>query len=367
MRRTLTVLLVLLLLPGCSKTPEEQLCKRLLTLMEKEGTPIPSGGSVSACARGFTELKQSKPAVWSCARQCMETAESGAKFTACVPDCSKGEKKEQEAKKEAKKDKPEPFASLSNPKVNADAKHAFWTRGILGDKNITHNGDFTVDLQIVSPYAGNTIEVGAQKATVPERGRAVIKLDLKPLLFASLRKTEAKPGSIFSPPSQTLPVKITTRDGGSRTGELLVATMDLLPQWFEQTTAEGKPMVIEGEKPGTNAFRSLLHKDGRSYFLLGNAGSWEEIDLVATSRIEKSRTQRCGSYRGAKTGTIAYLELTLNDELAEIRDRRTGKVVRKQLFRASGTCPKSTTSTATQSFFVSTGTVAAWFAKQLRK
>jgi hypothetical protein len=358
------VLLVLVLLPACSKTPEEALCKRLTELMEKQGVPIPSGGSVGACARGLEELKRSKPTVWACARPCMETAESATQYMACVPDCSKSEKAE--AKKDPAREKPEPYASLSNRKVAANAKHAFWVRGLLGDKNIAHNGDFTVDLALFSPHAGNVVELGAQKVTL-ESGRAVLKLDLKPLLFAALGKTEIKTDSIFNPPSQTLPVKITTRDGQTKTGELVVATMDLFPQWAEQTAIAGKPMVIDGEKPGANAFRGLLFKDTRSFQLLGKAASWEEIDLVASSRIENSRTQRCGTYRGSKSGKVVALDITLNDELAEIRDRRTGKVVRKQLFRASGTCPKSTTSTATQSFFVPTTTVTAWCSKQLRK
>lgn len=359
------LLLVLTLLPGCSKTPEEKLCKRLIELMEKEGVAIPSGGSLGACARGFEELKQSKPTVWACARPCMETAESAAKYTACVPDCNKGSEK-QAAKKDPAREKPEPYASLSNRKVAANTKHAFWVRGLLGDKYIAHNGDFTVDLALFSPHAGNVVEIGAQKATL-ESGRAVLKLDLKPLLFAALGKTETKADSIFNPPSQSLPVKVTTRDGQTRTGELVVAAMDLFPQWVEQTAIAGKPMVIDGEKPGANAYRGLLYKDTRSFQLLGKAASWEEIDLVASSRIENSRTQRCGTYRGSKSGKVVSLDITLNDELAEIRDRRTGKVVRKQLFRASGTCPKSTTSTTTQSFFVPTTTVTAWCSKQLRK
>jgi hypothetical protein len=265
------------------------------------------------------------------------------------------------------KEKARPVASLSNPRVGPKQKNAFSIFGLLGERMIAHAGDMTVDLLLFSPYPGTTVQIGQQKATIDEKQRAVIKLDLKPLLLEKLKQASATSTGFFGPAQAAVPVKITTAEGESRSGDLSIATAYLFEQWFEDTARKGQPMVLAGEPESTNQRRALLYKEGNFLRRVGQPGGWESMDLVGFTEYKGDKKVRCGTYKGQKTGKVTIISMNLYGKEARVHDRRTGKLLAKKQFQAKGRCPKQTSSTSDVSFFPEDAPIAAWYARQVKK
>jgi len=78
--------------------------------------------------------------------------------------------------------------------------------------------------------------------------------------------------------------------------------------------------------------------EGRGWHLSGDAVVAREIDLVAFRAAAGTRTSSCGTYTQRTTGKTQTLSLTLTDTAATLYDRRSGRVLGRRTFRATGRC-----------------------------
>jgi len=140
----------------------------------------------------------------------------------------------------------------------------------------------------------------------------------------------AKPLRIPMPLSVALP--------GGKTYSTTFEATGLEQQVRDRIASVSKGGVSLGalDKKGTRHGAVLI--EGRKWTLSGDAQLAREIDLVAYREEGGSRTSSCGNYTQRSTGKTQTLSLSLSDATATLYDRRSGRVVAKRTFRATGSC-----------------------------
>lgn len=203
-----------------------------------------------------------------------------------------------------------------------------------------------------------------------------IKLPGRNLLGDQLRKLKLSVGKNSNLPAFRIPISQGGAKGAKSTNTISVPMASVIRAAIGIIAASDKSSHTKKQlrglvfgpndkSPGGKP-RALLFSDFGTFHVLGNAGTASEIDLVATTTYGKKRRRKCGTY-GSASGVKTTLSIELQDRVAYVYDRRTGRRLAKKVFRASGRCPKTTklSNTFERYFSAKIGDLKPWLLAQL--
>lgn len=357
------LMIIALTATGCG--PKNKVCKRFMELAKQEGQELPSS-IVKDCDKMATRLSK-KASAMKCLEPCVEAAKKSVEVTLCFGKCDPRMAKRKKAGSSFDSKEPRPIAVLSGTRARGKELRKVSFYGLFRSRTLKFDEQMNTELTFYSNYKGQTIEVGQHKVAMGDSHRVKLKLELKPLLFKALkRRGTIKPG-IISLPALALPAKITASNGKSRKGELKVGISSLFERWFLDTARKGKALLLPGEEVSKNKKRSLIFIGVRSRVLMGQAATFEEVDMVGFYAYGKDRIKHCGTYINRATGRKRRVSISLTDKIAKVQDRRTGKLIKKKVFRARKRCPRKTRRPNNEGGFASNKKIKAWMKKQLAR
>lgn len=196
---------------------------------------------------------------------------------------------------------------------------------VLPVETATHTIAF--DLRLAG---GKQVKVGGSEFAF-ENNVAKVSLPVDPFVIDADLPTVAAAGE--KDPQVRIPIELET-DEGTWTGALRIdraVGLDLLEQ------AKQGPVSFPDDTPAPAEPKTLLEVSAAPaipWTILGEAKTLRDVDLVAFTEGERKLVQTCRYEQGKDLHFYKY------DMTVEVYDRRTGKRVASERFKAGGKVPK---------------------------